>query len=405
MERTPAQGDWLYFVGTCTDLPSYQEALDCARAEALTDVTAWVGARISSYVYSRASEGGRASHSTVYLDGTLFLADARRDDTYYEIREEEWGRSYLVSILIGYPRSQAEAERARIEDATRDAARLMDDAPSRIATLAADRRWGDAMDFLIEAATRVAVARNVQRDGQIQRLAHLARDLVAPLEISAAGEGSTVAVTAVYRGSPAVGVPVQCLSSGREVSEVTDGDGGLVCETVPLEPGEAGRVTVRPDISGYLNALPDGANSLAEQLGALLDRSVSVTVGQRLTLRVALSGGGGCESSLRVVETNLNAAGVTVTDEGASSLTLEVSCRIEDEDRTGDLFTASAEARLSLQSEDERAEGHRAGTRGVGSTRAAAREEAAVRLGRELSDAALLLLREYKAKNESGGGA
>ena len=114
VEQVPAQGDWLYFVGTCTDLPSYQAAFDCARAEALTDLTAWVGARFSSHVYSRSSEDGRASRSTVYIDGALFLADLRRDDTYYEIREADWGRSYLVSVLIGYPRSEAEAERARM---------------------------------------------------------------------------------------------------------------------------------------------------------------------------------------------------------------------------------------------------------------------------------------------------
>ncbi|NIR60454.1 MAG: hypothetical protein GWO02_13530, partial [Gammaproteobacteria bacterium] len=48
------------------------------------------------------------------------------------------------------------------------------------------------------------------------------------------------------------------------------------------------RVTVRPDITGYLDAIPSGASGLANLLGALLDRAVQLDLGARFDLAVAL---------------------------------------------------------------------------------------------------------------------
>ncbi|NIR60455.1 MAG: hypothetical protein GWO02_13535, partial [Gammaproteobacteria bacterium] len=176
VEVTPAARDSLYFVGICSDLPTYQDALRCARGEALTDVAAWVGARFSSYVYDRQTEESRSAGSATYLDADLFLADLfladlRRSGIYYEVRETgHGGRAYSISVLLAYPRGVAETEKARIEETTVRAERLVDQAVERVTSVAKEGRWGAAMEILLATVGEVASPRNLHRAGHTARL-------------------------------------------------------------------------------------------------------------------------------------------------------------------------------------------------------------------------------------------
>ena len=146
VDQAPTARGQLYFTGTCTDLPNYQEALKCARAEALLDVTAWVGGRFSSYVYGSTTEQWRRAGSSVYFDSDVFLSDVLRTDTYYEIRQASWGRSYFVSVLLSYPLQAAEAERSEIVKKTGWCDGFVTGATDRINVAASEGRWGNAMN-------------------------------------------------------------------------------------------------------------------------------------------------------------------------------------------------------------------------------------------------------------------
>ena len=406
VEVTPAARDSLYFVGVCSDLPSYQEAMRCARAEALTDVAAWVGGRFSAYVYSAQTEAARSGGAMSYFDSDLFLADVRRSDTYHEVRQEGWGRSYYVSVLIAYPRREAEAEKARIQATTARAERLVQNAPLMVSAPADEGRWGEAMRVLLVTLQEVAVPHNLQRSDHAARLAVLAEALVEPLRVSAGleeidpGTGMRVRADAIYRTLAAQDVPLQCIYGAEEVSVRTGSDGRALCELSPPPRGAAARVVVRPDVSGYLEMLPDEASGLAGIIGRLLDRSVSLEVGVPLDVEVSLSGGASCAPAVEILERAFSEAGVRVVEPGKGVAFMEVACSVQDVESAGELQVAAARGTLSLKIGVGRATQELGPLRGLGATRAAARDQALTRLGDELGAAALKLLRESDGKRK-----
>jgi hypothetical protein len=401
VETTPAARDSLYFVGICSELPSYQEALRCARVEALTDVATWVGARFSSYVYGAQTETARTGGAIAYFDSDFFLADARRSDTYHEIRQEDWGRSYYVSVLYAYSRREAEDERARIEAITAEAERLTDGASLALSLPLEQGQWGDAMRRFIDIVEQVAVPRNLERAAHVERLADVAQGLVAPLGLSAWAveidpkSGTLVEAEATFRSAPAEGVPLACLFDGEELATRTEGDGRAVCQFGAPTPGSRVRVTVRPDIGVYLDALPAEASGLADEIGGLLDRAVTFDVGKPLEVELSLSGvGTGCEPAIDVLERALDDAGVQISGAGKGVAALEIGCEVAVGARSGELYVATARGSVSLKSAAGRVGEELDPIRGLGATREAARAEALELLGRELAAAVLKLLRE-----------
>ncbi|HSG82683.1 MAG TPA: hypothetical protein VLC48_10555 [Gemmatimonadota bacterium] len=407
VETTPAARDSLYFVGVCSELPSYQEALRCARVEALTDVATWVGARFSSYVYGAQTEAARSGGATAYFDSDFFLADARRSDTYHEIRQEDWGRSYYVSVLYAYSRREADSEKARIEATTAEAERLTDGASLAVSLPLEQGHWGDAMLMFIDIVEQVAAPRNLQRAAHVERLAGVAEELIAPLGLSAWAvvidpeTGTLVEAEATFRGAAAEGVPLHCLFDGEESAAKTEDDGRAVCQFSAPTPGSRVRVTVRPDITGYLDALPDEASGLADEIGGLLDRAVTFDVGKPLAVELSLSGvGDGCEPAIDILERALDDAGVQASEPGKGVAALEVGCEVALGARFGELYVATARGSVSLKSSAGRITEELEPIRGLGATREAARAEALEVLGRELAAAVLKLLRENDGNEE-----
>jgi hypothetical protein len=393
-----ASRDQLYFVGTCTDLPSYQEALRCARAEALTDVATWVGTRLSSHVYSASSESTRSSGAAVYYDSDMFLADARRSDTYHEVRDEDWGRSYLVSVLLTYPRSEAEAERSRIEQATERAERLVEGASASVAGLMVEGRWGEAMDRLLAITVEVVVTRNLDRSQHSLLLAKLAEDLVTPLLLSGQVGAKGVEVEAKFADGPAVGVPIECVIGSSRVGAVTGTNGRAVCEAESWLAEASDHVTVRPDITGYLALIPREASAVAVAVGGLLDRSFELEAGEPLDITVALTGDRGCATAVNAVRERLRSAGVRFASGVEPRLALE--CEVTDGGRAGELYTASAQGVLVLFGYGMSVESSLSQVRGLGADPSAARDEALQRLGAGLGDSALQLLRTLSVERE-----
>ena len=393
VDQAPTARGQLYFTGTCTDLPNYQEALECARAEALLDVTAWVGGRFSSYVYGSTTEQGRRAGSSVYFDSNIFLSDVRRTDTYYEVRQESWGRSYFVSVLLSYPRQAAEVERSEIVRKTDWCDGFITDASHRINAAASEGRWGEAMNGVLLAATEVAAPRNLDRVQHLDRLAVVARDLVTPLQISAQADGSRVLVKTSYRGAPAGGVPIECLLGRQRVTAVSGADGRAVCEMGTPPVGKAGQIKVRPDIDAYLAGVPAEAGGLATVLGELLDRSDAIDTSVPLDMSVALTGGRECDSALEVMRQRLRAAGVRISQSSEGEANLDISCSLRDGVMSGDLYSAVASGEVVLEATAGRVQESLPPVNGVGASLGAARDEALHRLGSEMSDVALELLR------------
>ncbi len=384
VELTPDARDSLYFVGICTDLPSYQEALRCARGEALTDVAAWVGARFSAYVYSQQGEESRSGGSSIYLDADLFLTDVRRSDTYYEVTETEYGtRSYLVSVLLAYSRREAETEQAQIEETTRRAEQLVDEIGGRVYSAVEESRWGDAMDILLGTAGQVVVPRNLRRAHHSAELAGLVDELVAPFYLTAESTGPQVEARAVYKDAPAAGAPLHCFSKAEDTFVRTEADGSALCGIEAPPRGETVRMIVRPDITGYL--------------GWLLETAVHVEVGALLDVELALSGGEECLPALDALRERLEGAGVRLSDSSESIPGLAVSCDVEEAASQGDLFTTMARGSVTLRTEDRQASGATITVHGLGATQSAATEDAAAALGRELATSTLKLLREPDA--------
>ena len=392
VDQVPTARGQLYFTGTCTDLPNYQEALQCARAEALLDVTAWVGGRFSSYVYGSTTEQGRRGGSSVYFDSDIFLIDVRRTDTYYEVRQESWGRSYVVSVLLSYPRQAAEAERAEIAKKTDWCDGLVTSATDEINVAASEGDWGDAMNGVLLVATEVAVPRNFDRAQHLDQIAVVARELITPLQISAKADGSRVLVQASYRDAPARGVPVECLKGRQQVTAVSGTDGRAVCETGGPPAGKPGLIKVRPDIDAYLAGVPDEAGDLAVVLGELLDHSTAVDMSSPLDMTVALTGGRECDSALGVVINRLTKAGVRVSQSGEGETNLEFSCSVRDGAVSGDLYSAAASGAVVLDAAAGRVQETLSPVNGAGASLSAARDEALQRLGSAMSDVALRLL-------------
>ncbi len=369
--------------------------MSCARAEALTDVAAWVGARFSAYVYSAQSERTRAGSAGSYLDAELFLSEVRRTDTYYEVREADWGRSYYVSVLYAYPREAAEAEKARIEATTVAAQRRVDAAALQLSLLAAEGRWGEAMSRFIDVVRDVAVRRNLGRDAHLERLERVADELIGPLRLSARvveqdpKTGVTVWVDATYDSGAAAGVPVVCSRDAETGSARTDDAGLAVCHLGAGDPG-ASEVVVRADVGPYLERLPDAASRLARSLGALLERGDTAELGSPLTARVSLADGGACRRAVKTLRERLEAAGVTVVARASGVTHFSITCTIDPARQVGDLHEAYAWA--SIESP--------AGTvdlptrRGLGASPGAARAEAEDRLGAALTRTVLQVIRE-----------
>ncbi len=389
VEVTPAARDSLYFVGICTDLPSYQEAMRCARGEALTDVAAWVGARFSSYVYEHQTDGSRSAGTAMYLDADLFLADLRRSDTYHEVTETDYGtRSYYVSVLLAYPRGAAELEKGRVEETTFRAERLLEQALERLPGVAAEGRWGTAMEILLATAGEVAVPRNLHRAGHTARLTSMAETVVTPLQLYAGTEARGVEVRASYRGVPVAGLPVQCIAGAARLTVVTDDEGRAICELTDSIPGGAGRVIARPEITGYLDSVPPGASELAVALGHLLNRTVVLELENGFDLELVLAGGGDCEPAMEVLKERLRGAGVRVIGftKGVPAL--------------GELYTASARGALSLKAAEHRGADVLAPVNGLGASVSVAREDALLKLGNELAASALKLLGDLDDQGE-----
>lgn len=391
VEQTPESRDQLYFVGTCTDLPSYQEALRCARSEALAEVGAWVGARLSASAYSASSESARSSGALVYYDSEIFLADARRSDTYHEVRQADWGLSYRVSVLLTYPVSAAERERARMEATTDRADRLVEEAPAKVRGLADEGRWGDAMKRILDIAADVAVPHNLNRSRHIDRLAGLSEELSAPLRLSGTTSGTQVDIQAMFRERPAAGVPLECTNAGVSAGVVTSGDGRATCDIEQRAPEEVRRVMVRPDIKGYIAAVPQEAAALAAALVSLLDRSIVLEdEAPPVHIAVSLHGEPGCETAVSELRSRLSAAGVQFTADAGPRLS--VACRVTARAMTGNLHSAAASGILTLDGVGSDVESSARQVHGLGPTPEAAEEEALRRLGGELSDSALQLL-------------
>lgn len=401
VEVTPAARDSLYFVGICTDLPSYQEALRCARGEALTDVAAWVGARFSSYVYDHQTDGSRSAGSAMYLDADLFLADLRRSDTYHEVTETEYGtRSYYVSVLLSYPRGAAELERGRVEETTFRAEQLLEQALERVPGVAAEGRWGTAMEITLATAGEVAVPRNLHRTGHTARLTNMTEAVVTSLQLQASTEDRGVEVRASYGGVAAAGLPVQCMAGTARLTVVTDDEGRAVCEFTDSIPGGAGRVIARPEITGYLDAVPPGASELAVALGRLLNRTVVVELENGLDMDLVLAGGGDCPPAMEVLRERLSRAGVRVIGFTKGVPALEVSCEVSVGVRRGELYTASARAALSFKAAEHRGADVLAPVTGLGASVSVAREDVLLKLGDELAASALKLLGDLDDQGE-----
>jgi hypothetical protein len=356
------------------------------------DVTAWVGGRFSSYVYGSTTEQGRRGGSSVYFDSDIFLVDVRRTDTYYEVRQESWGRSYLVSVLLSYPRQAAEAERSEIAKKTDWCDAFVSDAGHEINAAGSQGRWGEAMNGVLLAATEVAVPRNFDRAQHLDQLAVVARELITPLQISAKADGSRVLVQASYRGAPARGVPVECLEGRQHVTAVSGVDGRAVCEMDTRPVGKPGRIKARPDIAGYLAGVPDEAGELAVVLGELLDHSDVVDRKAPLFMSIALTAGRECDSALEVVVDRLTTAGVRVSQSGDGEASLDISCSVRVEAASGDLYSAEASGAVVLVAGTGRMEETLSPVNGAGASLSAARREALHRLGSAMSDAALELL-------------
>lgn len=401
VDVTPAARDSLYFVGICSDLPSYQEAVRCARGEALTDVAAWVGARFSSYVYDHQTNGSRSAGTAMYLDADLFLADMRRSDTYHEVTETDYGtRSYYVSVLLAYPRGAAELEKARVEETTIRAERLLQQAMERVPGVAAEGRWGTAMEITLATAGEVAVPRNLHRAGHTARLTGMAEAVVTPLQLYAGTEDRGVEVRARYRGVPAAGLPVQCIAGAVRLTVVTDEAGRAFCELTDSIPGGAGRVIARPEITGYLDSVPPGASQLAVALGRLLNRTAVVELGDGFDMEIVLLSAGDCEPAMEVLRERLSGVGVRVIGFKKGVPALEVSCRVSDGSRQGELYTASARAALSFKAAEGRSADVLAPVSGLGASASVAREDALLRLGDELAASALKLLGDLDDQGE-----
>jgi hypothetical protein len=401
VEVTPAARDSLYFVGICSDLPTYQEAVRCARGEALTDVAAWVGARFSSYVYDHQTDGSRSAGTAMYLDADLFLTDLRRSDTYHEVTETDYGaRSYYVSVLLAYPRRAAELEKSRVEETTFRAERLLEQALERVPGVAAEGRWGSAMDVLLATAGEVAVPRNLQRTGHTARLTSMAEAVVTPLQLYAGTEDRGVEVRARYRGVPAAGLPVQCIAGAVRLMVVTDEEGRAACEIADSVPGGAGRVIARPEITGYLDAVPPGASELAVALGRLLNRTVVIELDDGFDIDLVLVGGDGCELAMELLREGLIGAGVRVVDLTKGVPALDVSCQVTVGSRQGELYAARARAALSLDAAEHRGADLLAPVTGLGASVSVAREDALLKLGEQLAASALKLLGDLDDQGE-----
>ncbi|UCC81516.1 MAG: hypothetical protein JSW46_10895 [Gemmatimonadota bacterium] len=401
VEVTPAARDSLYFVGICSDLPSYQEGVRCARGEALTDVAAWVGARFSSYVYDHQTNGSRSAGTAMYLDADLFLADLRRSDTYHEVTETGYGtRSYYVSVLLAYPRDAAELEKGRVEETTFRAERLLIQALERVPGVVAEGRWGTAMEILLATASEVAVPRNLHRAGHTARLTDMAEAVVTPLQLYAGTEDRGVEVRARYRGVPAAGLPVQCIAGAVQLTVVLDEEGRAVCELVDSIPGGAGRVIARPEITGYLDAVPPGASELAVALGRLLNRTVVVELEPGFDMDLVLAGRGDCEPAMEVLRERLSGAGVRVIGFMKGVPALEVSCQVSIASRQGELYVASARGALSLKAAEHRGTEVLAPVSGLGASVSVARDDALLKLGEELAASALKLLGDLDDQGE-----
>jgi hypothetical protein len=396
----PSARDSLYFVGVCSDLPSYQEALSCARTEALTDVAAWVGARLSTYVYSAQSEGRRAGSAGAYFEGDLFLSEVRRSETYYEVRKEDWGRSYRVAVVYAYPRDEAEAEKARIEATTVGAQRQVDGAALALSLLAAEGQWGEAMDRLVGLAGDVSVPGNLGRDAHLQRLERVADELVRPLRLSARvveqGPKARVVVwvDATYDSVAAAGVPITCARGSETTSAVTDDAGLAVCRLVAAAAAEASEVIVRPDVRAYLDRLPDTASRLAAALGALLDHRDTARIAAPLTARVSLTGGGDCRRTLDLLRGRLELSGVSVVARAEGVTDFSIACTVGAAQQVGDLYEAYAWASVgsAVRTVDLPTQ------RGLGGSPAAARSEAEERLAAAVTRVIVQVLREIEGR-------
>jgi hypothetical protein len=236
---------------------------------------------------------------------------------------------------------------------------------------------------------------NLHRGEHAQRLALLAEDLVAPLRLVAQLDSARVDVSATLGGAPAVGLPLQCVFDANRLAVVTDENGRAVCEIELPSSGESARVTVRPDISGYLAAIPGEASGLANVLGRLLDRAVHLDALQPLEMRIALAGGASCGPATELLRRHLGEVGVQVIEVIDDGPSLRVACEIEDGERTGNLYTTTARGVLMLEVSDHRITDYLDPTHGLGATQNAAREDALQKLGRELIASALQLLRDY----------
>ncbi|MGD8867209.1 MAG: hypothetical protein PVI01_06255 [Gemmatimonadales bacterium] len=399
VESAPASRDELYFVGTCTDLPSYQEALRCARSEALADVAAWVGARLSASAYSASSESMRSSGTMVYYDSEMFLADARRTATYHEVRQEGWGRSYRVSVLLTYPRAEAERERARIGKTTDRSDRLVLTAPATVRGLADEGRWGQAMQHILDVADDVALPRNLNRTRHIDRLAVLVGELVAPLRLSGSPHDARVEALAIFGDTPAAGVPLECSYAGITIGAVTSMDGRAACTADEWAAARMARVTLRPDIAAYIAALPAQAGALASALGALLDHSIVLEIGTAPDMTAALSADPGCEAALSELRRRLLIAGVRLVEDAEQRLHL--TCEVRSGGQAGTLSTATARGAVFLTADGTSVPTGSSEARGLGATPSASRDEALLRLGGGLANSVLELLRRRAADRRS----
>ncbi|NIR42746.1 MAG: hypothetical protein GWN99_02625 [Gemmatimonadetes bacterium] len=398
IEVTPAARDSMYFVGVCSDLASYEEGVNCARADALSGVAAWVGTRFSAYVPRGQSERTRAASAGAYRYAERFLNEGRRTHTYYEVRKADRGRSYYVSVLYAYPREAAEAERARIEATTLEAQRRVDGAALQLSLLAAEGRWGEAMSRLIDVAGEVAVPRNLGHDAHLERLEGVADELVGPLRLSARvvernPKTDVVAwVDATYDSVAAAGVPVRCTRDSETVSARTDDAGLAVCRLGPVDAG-AGRVIVRPDVSRYREQLPRAAGRLAVALDALLEHGDTAKLASPLTARVSLDNGRPCRRAVDTLRQRLQASGVTVVSRASGVTHFSIACSVDPAQRVGELYEAYAWA--SVQSPERTVD--LPTSRGLGASPEAARSEAEDRLGAALTRTVLQVLREIEA--------
>lgn len=305
VSHPPSSPDSVYLSATCTSTASRQEARNCARRDALTQLGQWLGGTFESRIEAVDTGLRERSRSIVRFDAAGFLAGIRRREVSAGVAYRDGATRYTVALLWAYPRLAAERERRRLREVAERADRQVRHLEHGAPRLASAGQWGAGVDSLVRIASRVLTSENVRGDEHARRLRAVAATLVEELSVATDVRDRSVVIRTRYRDTTAAGVPVQCAPSGREAWTVrTDRRGRARCR-LGEHPFERRKVHVRPLAPPWRSSAgpSDPAGRVLEtEFAALLDRDTTLSVAphRTLSLRVALeSNCGEVRSALR----------------------------------------------------------------------------------------------------------